>query len=138
VSYASKLGVDTENLLLSQPDFGEQALQIAEELAKTGAVKLIVIDSVAALTPRAEVEGDMGDSHMGLQARMMSQGLRKLTAILSKTGTTVIFINQLRMKIGVMFGNPETTTGGNALKFYASQRIEVRRGDKIEKNKEEV
>jgi recombination protein RecA len=138
VSYAKKLWVDTENLLLSQPDFWEQALQIAEELAKTGAVKLIVIDSVAALTPRAEVEGDMGDSHMGLQARMMSQGLRKLTAILSKTGTTVIFINQLRMKIGVMFGNPETTTGGNALKFYASQRIEVRRGEKIEKNKEEV
>lgn len=138
VSYASKLGVDTENLLLSQPDFGEQALQIAEELAKTGAIKLIVIDSVAALTPRAEVEWDMWDSHMWLQARMMSQGLRKLTAILSKTGTTVIFINQLRMKIGVMFGNPETTTWGNALKFYASQRIEVRRGDKIEKNKEEV
>lgn len=103
--------MDTENLLLSQPDYGEQALQIVEELAKTGAIKLIVVDSVAALTPRAEIEGDMGDSHMGLQARMMSQGLRKLTGILSKTGTTVIFINQLRHKIGVMFGNPETTTG---------------------------
>lgn len=134
--YARTLGVDVENLLLSQPDFGEQALDIAEELAKTGAIKLIVIDSVAALVPRAEVEGDMGDSHMGLQARMMSQGLRKLTSILAKTGTTVIFINQIRMKIGVMFGNPETTTGGNALKFFASQRLEIRRGDKIEENKE--
>lgn len=134
--YARTLGVDTENLLLSQPDYGEQALEIAEELAKTGAIKLIVIDSVAALVPRAEVEGDMGDSHMGLQARMMSQGLRKLTSIMAKTGTTVIFINQIRMKIGVMFGNPETTTGGNALKFYASQRLEIRRGDKIEDNKE--
>jgi recombination protein RecA len=138
VSYAKQLGVDTENLLLSQPDYGEQALQIVEELAKTGAIKLIVVDSVAALTPRAEIEGDMGDSHMGLQARMMSQWLRKLTGILSKTGTTVIFINQLRHKIGVMFGNPETTTGWQALKFYASQRIEVRKGEKIEKNKEEV
>lgn len=134
--YARTLGVDIENLLLSQPDYGEQALQIAEELAKTGAIKLIVIDSVAALTPKAEVEGDMGDSHMGLQARMMSQGLRKLTSILAKTGTTVIFINQIRMKIGIMFGNPETTSGGNALKFFASQRLEIRRGEKIEENKE--
>lgn len=136
--YAARLWVDTENLLLAQPDYGEQALQIAEELAKSGAIKLIVIDSVAAMVPRAEVEGDMGDSHMGLQARMMSQGLRKLTSILAKTGTTIIFINQIRMKIGVMFGNPETTTGGNALKFYASQRLEIRKGDKIEKNKEQV
>jgi recombination protein RecA len=135
-NYARTLGVDIDNLLLSQPDHGEQALQIAEELAKTGAVKLIVIDSVAALVPRAEVEGDMGDSHMGLQARMMSQGLRKLTSILAKSGTTVIFINQIRMKIGVMFGNPETTSGGNALKFFASQRLEIRRGEKIEDNKE--
>lgn len=136
--YARRLGVDIDNLLLAQPDYGEQALQIAEELAKTGAVKLIVIDSVAAMVPRAEVEGDMGDSHMGLQARMMSQGLRKLTSILAKTGTTCIFINQIRMKIGVMFGNPETTTGGNALKFYASQRLEIRKGDKIDENKEQV
>ncbi len=135
-NYARTLGVDIDNLLLSQPDHGEQALQIAEELAKTWAVKLIVIDSVAALVPRAEVEGDMGDSHMGLQARMMSQGLRKLTGILAKSGTTVIFINQIRMKIGVMFGNPETTSGGNALKFFASQRLEIRRGEKIEDNKE--
>ncbi len=134
--YARNLGVDIDNLLLSQPDYGEQALQIAEELAKTGAIKLIVIDSVAALVPKAEVEGDMGDSHMGLQARMMSQWLRKLTSILAKTGTTVIFINQIRMKIGIMFGNPETTSGWNALKFFASQRIEVRRGEKIEDNKE--
>ncbi len=136
--YAAKLGVDVQNLLLSQPDYGEQALQIAEELAKTGAIKLIVIDSVAAMVPRAEVEWDMWDSHMGLQARMMSQGLRKLTSILSKTGTTLIFINQIRMKIGVMFGNPETTTGGNALKFYASQRLEIRKWDKIEKDKEQI
>ncbi|UFX83062.1 recombinase RecA [Candidatus Absconditicoccus praedator] len=136
--YANKLGVDTDNLLVSQPDFGEQALQIAEELAKTGAIKLIVIDSVSALVPKAEVEGDMGDSHMGLQARLMSQGLRKLASILSKTGTTVIFINQIRSKIGVMFGNPETTSGGNALKFFASQRIEIRRGEKIEENKEQI
>lgn len=136
--YAAKLWVDLDALLLAQPDYGEQALQIAEELAKTSAVKLIVIDSVAAMVPRAEVEGDMWDSHMGLQARMMSQGLRKLTSILAKTGTTIIFINQLRMKIGVLFGNPETTTGGNALKFYASQRIEIRRGDKIEKDKQQI
>lgn len=136
--YAQKLGVNIDELLLAQPDYGEQALSIAEELAKTGAVKLIVIDSVAAMVPRAEVEGDMGDSHMWLQARMMSQGLRKLTWILAKTGTTCIFINQIRMKIGVMFGNPETTTGGNALKFYASQRLEIRRGQKIEENKEPI
>ena len=129
--YARKLGVDIDNLLLSQPDYGEQALQIAEELAKTGAVKLIVIDSVSAMVPRAEVEGDMGDSFMGLQARMMSQGLRKLTGILAKSGTSLIFINQIRMKIGVMFGNPETTSGGNALKFFASQRLEIRKGEKI-------
>ena len=135
--YAANLGVNTNELILSQPDYGEQALQIAEELAKTWAVKLIVIDSVAALVPRAEVEGDMGDSHMGLQARMMSQGLRKLTSILAKTGTTIIFLNQIRMKIGVMFGNPETTTGWNALKFFASQRIEIRRGEKLEKAKEQ-
>jgi len=134
--YAKKLWVDTDNLLLAQPDYGEQALSIAEELAKTGAVKIIVIDSVAAMVPRAEVEGDMGASHMGLQARMMSQWLRKLTSILAKTGTTCIFINQIRMKIWVLYGNPETTTGGNALKFYASQRLEIRRGDKIEQDKE--
>ncbi len=136
--YARKLGVDVDNLILSQPDYGEQALSIVEELAKTGEFQLIVVDSVAALVPKAEVEGDMGDSHMGLQARMMSQGLRKLTPILSKSGTTVVFINQLRMKIGVMFGNPEVTTWGNALKFYASQRLEIRKGDKIEINKEQV
>lgn len=129
--YARKLWVDVDNLLLSQPDYGEQALQIAEELAKTWAVKLIVIDSVSAMVPKAEVEGDMGDSFMGLQARMMSQWLRKLTGILAKTGTSLIFINQIRMKIGVMFGNPETTSGGNALKFFASQRLEIRKGEKI-------
>lgn len=134
--YAAKLGVDTENLLLAQPDYGEQALSIVEELAKTGAVKIIVIDSVAALVPRAEVEGEMWASHMGLQARLMSQWLRKLTGILNKTGTTCIFINQIRMKIGVVYGNPETTTGGNALKFYASQRLEIRRWEKIEEGKE--
>ena len=136
--YARKLGVNIDELLLSQPDYGEQALQIAEELAKSGNVKLIVIDSVAALVPKAEVEGDMGDSYMGLQARMMSQGLRKLTSVLAKTGTTCIFINQIRMKIGVMFGNPETTTGGNALKFFASQRIEIRKGEKIMEDKEQI
>ncbi len=129
--FARLLGVDIDNLLLSQPDYGEQALQIAEELAKSGAVKLIVIDSVSAMVPRAEVEGDMGDSFMGLQARMMSQWLRKITGILAKTGTTLIFINQIRMKIGVMFGNPETTSGGNALKFFASQRLEIRKGEKL-------
>ncbi len=130
--YAKKLGVDTENLLLSQPDSGEQALEIVEALVRSGAVDLIVVDSVAALTPRAEIEGAMGDAQMGLQARLMSQALRKLTAISSKMGTTIMFINQIRMKIGVMFGNPETTTGGNALKFYSSVRIEVRKGQKIE------
>jgi len=136
-AYAKKLGVDIDNLVLAQPDYGEQALQIAEELAKTGAVKLIVVDSVAALTPKAEIEGDMIDQQMWLQARMMSKGLRKLTSIAAKTGTMIIFINQIRMKIGVMFGNPETTTGGNALKFFATQRIEIRRGEKIEENKEQ-
>lgn len=130
--YAKKLGVDTENLLLSQPDNGEQALEIVETLVRSGAIDVIVIDSVAALTPKAEIEGEMGESHMGLQARLMSQALRKLTSAVSKTKTTVIFLNQIRMKIGVMFGNPETTTGGNALKFYASVRIEIRRGNKIE------
>ena len=136
--YARKLGVDVDNLLLSQPDYGEQALQIAEELAKTGAVKLIVIDSVSAMVPRAEVEGDMGDSFMGLQARMMSQGLRKITGILAKTGTSLIFINQIRMKIGVMFGSPETTTGGNALKFYASVRLDIRRIGQVKEGDEIV
>ena len=126
-SYAKRLGVDTENLLVSQPDNGEQALEIAETLVRSNAVDLVVVDSVAALTPQAEIDGDMGDSHMGLQARLMSQALRKLTGIINKSKATVIFINQIRMKIGVMFGNPETTTGGNALKFYASQRIDIRR-----------
>ena len=125
--YARRIGVRLEDLLISQPDNGEQALDICETLVRSNGLDLIVIDSVAALTPRNEIEGEMGDSHMGLQARLMSQALRKLTAIISKTHTTVIFINQIRMKIGVMFGNPETTTGGNALKFYASVRIEVRR-----------
>jgi len=128
VVYAKNLGVDTDNLLVSQPDFGEQALDILETLARSGAVDLIVVDSVAALTPKTEIEGDMGDQHVGLQARLMSQALRKLTAILHKTNTTVIFINQIRMKIGTMgYGSPETTTGGNALKFYASVRLDVRR-----------
>lgn len=126
-AYAKRLGVDTDNLLVSQPDNGEQALEIAETLVRSNAVDLVVVDSVAALVPQAEIEGDMGDSHMGLQARLMSQALRKLTGIISKSKTTVIFINQIRMKIGVMFGNPETTTGGNALKFYASVRIDIRR-----------
>lgn len=136
--YAKKLWVDTENLLLSQPDHWEQALQIAEELAKTWEIKLIVIDSVAALVPRAEVEGDMWDSYMWLQARMMSQWLRKLTSILAKTWTMCIFINQIRMKIWVMFGNPETTTWWNALKFFASQRIEIRKWEKILEDKEQI
>lgn len=136
--YARKLWVNIDELFLSQPDCGEQALQIAEELAKSGNIKLIVIDSVAALTPRAEVEWDMWDSFMGLQARMMSQWLRKLTSVLAKSGTTCIFINQIRMKIGVLFGNPETTSGGNALKFFASQRIEIRRWDKIMEDKEQI
>ncbi len=135
--YAKKIGVQLEDLLVSQPDSGEQALDIAETLVRSNALDLIVIDSVAALTPRAEIEGEMGASHMGLQARLMSQALRKLTAIISKTNTTVIFINQIRMKIGVMFGNPETTTGGNALKFYSSVRIEIRRSAQI-KNGEKI
>ena len=125
--YAAKLGVDIPNLLLSQPDSGEQALEITDMLVRSGAVNLLIIDSVAALTPRAELEGDMGDSHMGLQARLMSQALRKLTGSISRSNCTVIFINQLRLKIGVMFGNPETTTGGNALKFYSSVRMDIRR-----------
>jgi len=135
--YAEKLGVDIENLLISQPDNGEQALEIADNLIRSGALDLIVIDSVAALTPKAEIEGEMGDSVMGLQARLMSQALRKLTGTINKTGCCCIFINQLREKIGVMFGNPETTTGGNALKFYASVRIDIRRSSQI-KNGEEV
>lgn len=129
--YAKKLGVNTESLLISQPDNGEQALEIAETLVRSNAVDLIVVDSVAALVPRAEIEGDMGDSHMGLQARLMSQALRKLTGVISRSKGTVIFINQIRMKIGVMFGNPETTTGGNALKFYASVRLDIRRTSQI-------
>lgn len=135
--YAKKIGVKLEDLLISQPDNGEQALDICDTLVRSNGLDLIVIDSVAALTPRNEIEGEMGDSHMGLQARLMSQALRKLTAIISKTSTTVIFINQIRMKIGVMFGNPETTTGGNALKFYASIRIDVRRSAQI-KNGEKI
>jgi recombination protein RecA len=127
VTYARSVGVDTERLLVSQPDSGEQALDIAEMLTRSGAVDIVVIDSVAALTPKAEIEGEMGDAHMGLQARLMSQALRKLTSVAHKTGTTLVFINQLRQKIGVTFGNPETTTGGNALKFYASVRLDVRR-----------
>ncbi|MHA3788441.1 recombinase RecA [Flavobacterium hauense] len=130
-SYAEKLGVDIENLIISQPDNGEQALEIAENLIRSGAIDIVVIDSVAALTPKSEIEGEMGDSKMGLHARLMSQALRKLTATISKTNCTVFFINQLREKIGVMFGNPETTTGGNALKFYASVRIDIRRAAQI-------
>ena len=130
--YAKRIGIDIDNLIISQPDNGEQALSIVEILVNSSAVDLIVIDSVAALTPRAEIEGDMGDSHMGLQARLMSQALRKLTSIVSRTKTTIIFINQLRIKIGVMFGNPETTTGGNALKFYTSVRMEIRSAGKID------
>jgi recombination protein RecA len=129
--YAEALGVDTENLLISQPDHGEQGLEIAENLIRSGAIDLIVIDSVAALTPRSEIEGEMGDNNVGVQARLMSKALRKLTATISKTGCCCIFINQLREKIGVMFGNPETTTGGNALKFYASVRIDIRRSQQI-------
>jgi len=131
--YAKKIGVNIDNLLISQPDTGEQALEIVETLVRSNSVDVIVIDSVAALTPKAEIEGDMGDSHMGLQARLMSQALRKLTAIVSKTKTAVVFINQTRMKIGVVFGNPETTTGGMALKFYSSVRVEVRRSAQIKK-----
>lgn len=135
--YARKLGVDVDNLLVSQPDTGEQALEIADTFVRSGAVDLVIIDSVAALVPRAEIEGEMGDSHMGLQARLMSQALRKLTGSISKTHCSVIFINQIRMKIGVMFGNPETTTGGNALKFYSSVRIDIRRTGSI-KDKDEI
>lgn len=134
--YAGRLGVDVEDLLISQPDTGEQALEIADMLVRSAAVDVVVIDSVAALTPKAEIEGDMGDSHMGLQARLMSQALRKLTANIQKANTLVIFINQIRMKIGVMFGNPETTTGGNALKFYSSVRLDIRRIGAIKKGDE--
>mgnify|MGYP002527344488 CR=1 FL=1 len=134
--YARRLGVNTDELLISQPDTGEQALEITDMLVRSGSVDVIVIDSVAALTPKAEIEGEMGASHMGLQARLMSQALRKLTANIKKTNTMVIFINQLRMKIGVMFGNPETTTGGNALKFYASVRLDIRRIGAIKKGDE--
>ena len=135
-NYAQKLGVDVDNLLVSQPDTGEQALEIADMLVRSGSVDVVVVDSVAALTPKAEIEGEMGDSHMGLQARLMSQALRKLTANIKRTNTLVIFINQIRMKIGVMFGNPETTTGGNALKFYASVRLDIRRVGAIKKGDE--
>ncbi|MES2645568.1 MAG: recombinase RecA [Bacteroidota bacterium] len=137
-NYAQKLGVDVDNLLISQPDYGEQALEIADRLILSGAVDVVVIDSVAALVPKAELEGEMGDSKMGLHARLMSQALRKLTATISKTGTICIFINQLREKIGVMFGNPETTTGGNALKFYASVRLDIRRISQIKDGEEAV
>ncbi len=138
VNYAAKLGVKVEDLLISQPDTGEQALEVAEALVRSGALDVIVIDSVAALVPRAEIEGEMGDSLPGLQARLMSQALRKLTAAISKSLTTVIFINQIRMKIGVMFGNPETTTGGNALKFYSSMRLDIRRIDTLKDNQEAI
>ncbi len=144
VTYARKLGVKTDDLLISQPDTGEQALEITEMLIRSGAVEVIIVDSVAALVPRAEIEGNMGDSHMGLQARLMSQALRKLTGVISKSKTTLIFINQIRMKIGVMFGNPETTTGGNALKFYASMRLDIRKigqikdGDQVNGNRTRV
>ncbi len=134
--YARNLGVNTDELWVSQPDTGEQALEIVDQLVRSGAVDIVVVDSVAALTPQAEIEGDMGDSHMGLQARLMSQALRKLTGIISKSGCCLVFINQIRMKIGVMFGNPETTTGGNALKFYASQRLDIRRIASVEKEKD--
>ena len=137
-SYAAKLGVDIDELLVSQPDTGEQALEITDMLLRSGAVEVIVIDSVAALTPKAEIEGDMGDAHMGLQARLMSQALRKLTANIKRSNTMVIFINQIRMKIGVMFGNPETTTGGNALKFYASVRLDIRRIGAIKRGDEVI
>ena len=137
-SYAKKLGVKTDDLLVAQPDTGEQALEITETLVRSGAIDLVVVDSVAALVPRAEIEGEMGDSHMGLQARLMSQALRKLTGAISKSLTTVIFINQIRMKIGVMFGNPETTTGGNALKFYSSVRLDIRRIESIKDGQEVI
>lgn len=136
--YAAKLGVNVPDLLISQPDTGEQALEIADMLVRSGSVDIVVVDSVAALTPRAEIEGDMGDSHMGLQARLMSQALRKLTGNIKRTNTLVIFINQIRMKIGVMFGNPETTTGGNALKFYSSVRLDIRRTGAIKKGDEVI
>jgi recombination protein RecA len=136
--YARALGVDIDNLLISQPDTGEQALEITETLVRSGAIDIIVIDSVAALVPRAEIEGEMGDQHMGLQARLMSQALRKLTGVISKSKTAVIFINQIRMKIGVMFGNPETTTGGNALKFYATIRLDIRKIASIKENEEVI
>jgi recombination protein RecA len=136
VTYAKKIGVKIEDLLISQPDTGEQALEVAEYLVRSGALDIIVVDSVAALVPKAEIEGDMGDSLPGLQARLMSQAMRKLTASISKSNTTIIFINQIRMKIGVMFGNPETTTGGNALKFYASMRLDIRRIENIKDNQE--
>ncbi len=136
--YAQKLGVDTDNLLISQPDCGEQALEIAEQLIRSSAIDIIVIDSVAALTPKAEIEGEMGDNKVGLQARLMSQALRKLTSAISKTKTTCIFINQLREKIGVMFGNPETTTGGNALKFYASVRLDIRRVSQLKDGEDAI
>ncbi|HWN69943.1 MAG TPA: recombinase RecA [Haliangium sp.] len=138
VSYARKLGVKTDELLVSQPDYGEQALEIADMLVRSNAIDIVVIDSVAALTPRAELEGEMGDSHVGLQARLMSQALRKLTGAISKSQTTVIFINQIRLKIGVMFGNPETTTGGNALKFYSSIRLDIRRVGAIKKDEQAI
>src|SRR5688572_27312974 len=136
--YAGRIGVRTNELLISQPDTGEQALEITETLVRSGAVDVVVVDSVAALVPKAEIEGEMGDQHMGLQARLMSQALRKLTGIVSKTGTTVIFINQIRMKIGIVFGNPETTTGGNALKFYSSVRLEVRRSAQLKQNEKVI
>jgi len=138
VNYAERLGVRIEDLLISQPDTGEQALEIVDTLVRTAAIDLIVVDSVAALVPKAEIDGDMGDSHVGLQARLMSQALRKLTGIVGKTGTAVIFINQIRMKIGVMFGNPETTTGGNALKFYSSVRLDIRRIGAIKQGEQVV
>lgn len=137
-SYAQALGVDIENLLISQPDNGEQALEVADQLIRSGAIDIVVIDSVAALTPKAEIEGDMGESKMGLHARLMSQALRKLTSTISKTKTTCVFINQLRDKIGIVFGNPETTTGGNALKFYASIRVDVRKGSPIKDGEEQT
>ncbi|MEW6739922.1 MAG: recombinase RecA [Nitrospirota bacterium] len=136
VNYASRIGVNIEDLLIAQPDTGEQALEVAETLVRSGAIDIIVVDSVAALVPKAEIEGDMGDAHMGLQARLMSQALRKLTAAISKSMTTVIFINQIRMKIGVMFGNPETTTGGTALKFYSSMRLDIRKIDSLKEGQE--
>lgn len=136
--YAKKIGVDIDNLYISQPDNGEQALEITETMVRSGAIDIVIVDSVAALVPRAEIEGDMGDSHVGLQARLMSQALRKLTGVIGKTSCTVIFINQLREKVGIMFGNPETTTGGRALKYYSSVRLEVRRGEQIKKDGEAI